>query len=165
RRVALVGYTNAGKSSLLRALTGSDVYVADQLFATLTTTARVLPRSTPPVIVSDTVGFMKALPHELLRSFRSTVMEAVEADMRILVVDSSDAHFRQQLAVTEEVLADLGADPTKQLLVFNKSDCAAPSTLEALENEFSEACFVSAHSPQSVLALRQRVLGFLEAKN
>src|SRR5690606_13090144 len=67
QRVALVGYTNAGKSSLLRALTGSEVYVADQLFATLTTTARVLPRTSPPVIVSDTVGFMRALPHELLR--------------------------------------------------------------------------------------------------
>jgi GTPase len=165
QRVALVGYTNAGKSSLLRALTGSEVYVADQLFATLSTTARVLPRSSPPVIVSDTVGFMRALPHELLRSFRSTLMEAVEADMRVLVVDASDPHFREQLALTEEVLGDLGADAESQVLAFNKCDRASASALSELKHEFPDACFVSALAPDSVGALRTRVTAFLEKNN
>src|SRR5687768_15726465 len=89
--VALVGYTNAGKSSLMRALTGSEVLVADQLFATLDTTVRALqPESRPRVLVSDTVGFIQKLPHDLVASFKSTLDEALEASLLLFVVDASD---------------------------------------------------------------------------
>src|SRR5918999_3859794 len=110
-RVALVGYTNAGKSTLMRALTGSEALVADKLFATLDTTVRALhPESVPRVLVSDTVGFIKNLPHGLVASFKSTLDEALEAALLAHVVDASDPGFERQLAVTEEVLADIGAN-------------------------------------------------------
>ncbi|HEY0880604.1 MAG TPA: GTPase HflX, partial [Archangium sp.] len=104
-RVALVGYTNAGKSSLMRALTGSEVYVADRLFATLDTTVRALqPETRPRILVSDTVGFIKKLPHDLVASFRSTLDEALEASLLLYVADASDPTFRAQLEVTRSVL-------------------------------------------------------------
>ena len=109
-RVALVGYTNAGKSTLMRALTGSEVLVANKLFATLDTTVRALhPESVPRVLVSDTVGFIKNLPHGLVASFKSTLDEALEASLLLHVVDASDPGFERQLAVTEEVLDEIGA--------------------------------------------------------
>jgi GTP-binding protein HflX len=121
--VALVGYTNAGKSTLMRALTGSEVLVADKLFATLDTTVRVLqPESVPRVLVSDTVGFIKNLPHGLVASFKSTLDEALEASLLAHVVDASDPGFERQLAVTEEVLDEIGAQAVPRLLVFNKID-------------------------------------------
>jgi GTP-binding protein HflX len=99
-RVALVGYTNAGKSSLMRALTGSQVLVEDKLFATLDTTVRVLqPETRPRVLVSDTVGFIKQLPHDLVASFRSTLAEALEASLLLFVVDASDPTYEAQLEV------------------------------------------------------------------
>ncbi|MGC4066754.1 MAG: 50S ribosome-binding GTPase [Polyangiaceae bacterium] len=110
-RVALVGYTNAGKSSLMRALTGSDVLVADKLFATLDTTVRALyPETKPRLLVSDTVGFIKKLPHDLVASFRSTLDEALEASLLLLVMDASDPTCDDQLAVTRQVLSEIGAD-------------------------------------------------------
>jgi len=110
RRVGLVGYTNAGKSSLMRALTGSEVLVEDKLFATLGTTVRALaPEVLPRILVSDTVGFIKKLPHDLVASFRSTLDEALEASLLLFVVDSSDPAFRSQLAVTRTVLGEIGA--------------------------------------------------------
>ena len=109
-RVALVGYTNAGKSTLMRALTGSEVLVADKLFATLDTTVRALhPETVPRVLVSDTVGFIKNLPHGLVASFKSTLDEALEASLLAHVVDASDPGFERQLAVTDEVLDEIGA--------------------------------------------------------
>src|SRR5436853_479604 len=122
-RVALVGYTNAGKSTLMRALTGSEALVADKLFATLDTTVRALhPESIPRVLVSDTVGFIKNLPHALVVSFKSTLDEALEASLLVHVVDASDPGFERQLAVTEEVLAEIGAEDVPRLVVFNKID-------------------------------------------
>ena len=122
-RVALVGYTNAGKSTLMRALTGSEVLVADKLFATLDTTVRALhPETVPRVLVSDTVGFIKNLPHGLVASFKSTLDEALEASLLAHVVDASDPGFERQLAVTEEVLDEIGAKAVPRLLVFNKID-------------------------------------------
>jgi GTPase len=121
--VALVGYTNAGKSTLMRALTGSEVLVADKLFATLDTTVRALhPESIPRVLVSDTVGFIKNLPHGLVASFKSTLDEALEASLLAHVVDVSDAGFERQLAVTEKVLDEIGAKAVPRILVFNKID-------------------------------------------
>src|SRR5437868_12365922 len=122
-RVALVGYTNAGKSTLMRALTGSEVLVADKLFATLDTTVRALhPETVPRVLVTDTVGFIKNLPHALVVSFKSTLDEALEASLLAHVVDASDAGFERQIAVTEEVLNEIGAKDVPRLLVFNKID-------------------------------------------
>src|SRR5438445_12270733 len=122
-RVALVGYTNAGKSTLMRALTGSEALVADKLFATLDTTVRALqPESIPRVLVSDTVGFIKNLPHGLVASFKSTLDEALEASLLVHVVDASDPGFERQLAVTEDVLDEIGAQDLPRLVVFNKFD-------------------------------------------
>ena len=122
-RVALVGYTNAGKSTLMRALTGSEVLVANKLFATLDTTVRTLhPESVPRVLVSDTVGFIKNLPHDLVASFKSTLEEAAEASLLLQVIDASDPGWERQLLVTDEVLAEIGAQKVPRLRVFNKID-------------------------------------------
>src|SRR2546428_760226 len=122
-RVALVGYTNAGKSSLMRALTGSPVFVADKLFATLDTTVRALwPASRPRILVSDTVGFIKKLPHDLVASFGSTLHEALEASLLLQIVDAADPVFRAQMQVTREVLEEIGAGDVPWILVLTKSD-------------------------------------------
>src|SRR4051812_965590 len=124
-RVALVGYTNAGKSTLMRALTGSEVLVADKLFATLDTTVRALhPETVPRVLVSDTVGFIKNLPHALVVSFKTTLDEALEASLLAHVVDAGDPGWERQLEVTDEVLDEIGATDVPRLLVFNKMDLA-----------------------------------------
>ncbi|HEU5061161.1 MAG TPA: GTPase HflX [Kofleriaceae bacterium] len=155
--VALVGYTNAGKSSLMRALTGSDVYVADELFATLDTTVRVLhPRTEPPILVSDTVGFIKKLPHDLVASFRSTLDEAREADLLLQVVDAADPAFRDHIEVTRSVLADLGIDQP-QWMLLNKMDLVPPDDRQALALELPDAIQISARSPDDVAHLRERI--------
>src|SRR5205823_844036 len=131
-RVALVGYTNAGKSTLMRALTGSEVYVADKLFATLDTTVRPLaPATRPRVLLSDTVGFIDKLPHGLVASFKSTLDEALEAGLLAQVVDASDPNFERQLQVTTDVLAEIGAVDVPRLLVFNKIDRVGDVEAEA----------------------------------
>jgi GTP-binding protein HflX len=164
--VALVGYTNAGKSSLMRALTGSAVYVADELFATLGTTVRVLaPRTDPPILVTDTVGFIKKLPHDLVASFRSTLDEAAQADLLLKVVDASDPDFRQQIQVTRDVLFELdGTEP--HLLLLNKIDLVSEATRSQLAADISDAIQLSAHQPADVSRLRDliqaRFLGELE---
>jgi GTP-binding protein HflX len=163
-KVALVGYTNAGKSSLMRALTGSDVLVADKLFATLGTTVRALhPESHPRILVSDTVGFIKNLPHDLVASFRSTLDEAHEASLLLFVVDASDPAFRSQLEVTREVLGDLGALNIPHKLVLNKVDRLAPEQHKALAKEFPEAIQLSAKNADDVQALRKTLVEFFEA--
>jgi GTP-binding protein HflX len=162
-RVALVGYTNAGKSSLMRALTGSEVYVADKLFATLDTTVRSLsPESRPKVLVSDTVGFIKKLPHDLVASFRSTLDEAREATLLLHVVDASDPAWRTQYAVTREVLSEIDAGSVPSMLVLNKRDRLDRAALDALALEYPDAVLVSALDRGSVLALRERILETLE---
>ena len=121
--IALVGYTNAGKSSLMRALTGNEVYVADKLFATLDTTVRrLIPPTEPPILVTDTVGFIKKLPHDLVASFRSTLDEAGDADLLLHIVDASDAAVADHIAVTKSVLAEIGADEVPTWLILNKID-------------------------------------------
>ncbi|MBK9072826.1 MAG: GTPase HflX [Myxococcales bacterium] len=157
--IALVGYTNAGKSSLMRALTSSEIYVADKLFATLDTTVRALhPRSEPPILVTDTVGFIKKLPHDLVASFRSTLDEANEADLLLHVVDAADPAMLQQFAVTREVLAEIGADTRPSLLVLNKADQLSPEQLAAHRAAYPDAVLMSARSPQDVARLRERII-------
>jgi GTP-binding protein HflX len=165
-RVGLVGYTNAGKSSLMRALTGSQVLVENKLFATLDTTVRALvPETKPRVLVSDTVGFIKKLPHDLVASFRSTLDEALEASLLLYVIDASDPQHEPQLEVTRSVLREIGADKVPSKLVFNKSDRLAPAQLESLlaSSRARDAIVLSAHNPENVLALRRTIVEFFEA--
>jgi GTP-binding protein HflX len=165
RRVALVGYTNAGKSSLMRALTGSGVYVADKLFATLDTTVRALrPETEPRILVSDTVGFIKKLPHELVASFRSTLDEALEASLLLYLVDASDPTFRAQLQVTREVLQEIGAGEVSSRILLNKRDRLDPATAAALQLEYPEAMMISAKDPDDVLAVRELIVSFFDGE-
>jgi GTPase len=164
RRIALVGYTNAGKSSLMRALTASEVYVEDKLFATLDTTVRALqPEAKPRILVSDTVGFIKKLPHDLVASFKSTLDEALEASHLLHIVDAADPSWESQLEVTQEVLAEIGAGDVPSTLVMNKVDLLEPEALAALRRRLPEAWFVSARSPEDVATVRTRIIAIFEA--
>lgn len=157
--VALVGYTNAGKSSMMRALTGSEVLVENKLFATLDTTVRALyPATQPRILVSDTVGFIKKLPHDLVASFHSTLAEAHDASLLLYVVDASDATFRTQLDVVHEVLGEVGVDDIKKLLVLNKSDQLSIEQQEALMEEFPDAMMTSTRNPLDVAKLHQYIV-------
>ena len=160
-RVALVGYTNAGKSTLMRALTGSEVLVADKLFATLDTTVRALhPESVPRVLVSDTVGFIKNLPHGLVASFKSTLDEALEASLLVHVVDASDPGFERQLAVTEEVLGEIGAHGVPRLLVFNKIDRGGDE--KTLRAKYPGCSVMSARREGDVAKLREAIVAHFQ---
>ena len=162
-RVALVGYTNAGKSSLMRALTGSQVLVEDKLFATLDTTVRALqPETKPRVLVSDTVGFIKQLPHDLVASFRSTLAEALEASLLLFVVDASDPTWEAQLEVSRGVLREIGADAVPSRLVLNKMDRVDAANRTDLVAKHPEAILLSAHSAIDVKALRDTIISFFE---
>lgn len=166
--VALVGYTNAGKSTLMRALTGSEVLVANKLFATLDTTVRALyPESVPRVLVSDTVGFIKNLPHGLVASFKSTLEEALDASLLLHVIDASDSGFERQLEVTDEVLNEIGAQAVPRLRVFNKidhvGDLAAQVQCEtALRAQYPDCIVMSARRPDDVAKLRAAILAFFQ---
>jgi GTP-binding protein HflX len=163
-RVALVGYTNAGKSSLMRALTGSEVVVADQLFATLDTTVRALqPEAKPRVLVSDTVGFIKKLPHDLVASFRSTLAEALEASLLLFVVDASDPTYESQLEVSRNVLREIGADVVPSHLLLNKIDRVNEADRATLRAKHPDAILLSAKSLEDVAALRETIIAFFEA--
>ncbi|RZA23238.1 MAG: GTPase HflX, partial [Lysobacteraceae bacterium] len=121
-RVALVGYTNAGKSTLFNALTGSDAYAADKLFATLDPTVRRLNLAGGSIMLSDTVGFVRDLPHELVAAFRSTLSEAREADLLLHVIDAADPLREDRIAQVDSVLQEIGAGDIPQVLVYNKID-------------------------------------------
>ena len=166
--VALVGYTNAGKSTLMRALTGSEVLVANKLFATLDTTVRALqPESVPRVLVSDTVGFIKNLPHGLVASFKSTLDEALDAALLLHVVDASDPGFERQLEVTNAVLAEIGADDVPRLRVFNKIDHVGDEAAQAectatLREKYPDCIVMSARRPDEVARLRAAIVAFFQ---
>src|SRR2546425_286885 len=148
----------------MRALTGSHVLVADKLFATLDTTVRALwPESRPRVLVSDTVGFIKKLPHDLIASFRSTLDEALEASLLLQIVDAADPVFRAQMQVTREVLEEIGAGDVPWILVLNKIDKVAQTEREELLKEFPAALLVSAKDPADVGRVRDAILGALAA--
>jgi len=159
-KVAIVGYTNAGKSSLMRALTSSDVLVADQLFATLDTTVRALqPETQPRILVSDTVGFIRNLPHDLVASFRSTLDEALDASL-LHVVDASDPSLRSHIQVTREVLESIDAGQLPSLLILNKIDAVDLAQEALLKREFPDAIAMSALNPKDIEALYQRLVRF-----
>ncbi len=166
--VALVGYTNAGKSTLMRALTGSEVLVANKLFATLDTTVRTLyPESVPRVLVSDTVGFIKNLPHGLVASFKSTLDEALDASLLLHVIDASDPGFLRQLEVTDQVLKDISADDVPRLRIFNKIDHVGDEAAQlackaALEEQFPGCIVMSARRPEDVTVLHRVIVQFFQ---
>jgi GTPase len=143
---ALVGYTNAGKSTLMRLLTGADVLVADQLFATLDTkTRRWRLDGSETVLLSDSVGFIRDLPHHLVASFRATLEEAIHADMLIHVADASHPRVEQQIAAVEKVLEELECNPAQKMLVLNKVDkIIDPTVMTVLRQKYPDALVVSA---------------------
>src|SRR4051812_9569132 len=157
--LALVGYTNAGKSTLFRALTGADAYVADQLFATLDPTVRriVLPGNTT-VVVADTVGFIRELPHELVAAFQSTLTEAREATLLLHVVDVSDPRRDEHIDEVNRVLAEIGAADLPQILVFNKIDrLGGDPRLERDENGRVSHVWLSAAQARGLDVLHEAV--------
>jgi GTP-binding protein HflX len=163
--IALVGYTNAGKSTLLNALAGADVFVADMLFATLDPTSRAvaLP-SGQRVVVSDTVGFINKLPHDLVEAFRATLEEVLRADLLLEVVDASDPDFIGQQTAVQAVLDELGAGDKPRITVFNKIDLLDADLRAAELPEIEEAAFVSARSGEGIPELLERLGSALRAR-
>jgi GTPase len=156
--VAIAGYTNAGKSSLLNRLTGAQVLVDDSLFATLDPAVR--RAKTPsgwPYTLTDTVGFVRHLPHQLVDAFRSTLEEVADADLILHVVDGSDADPRLQLAAVREVLAEVGAGNVPELVVINKADAADPIELEGLRLAEKQSVIVSARSGEGIEELQAEI--------
>ena len=167
-QVALVGYTNAGKSTLMRALTGKDVLVANKLFATLDTKVRTLyPESVPKVLVSDTVGFIKNLPHGLVASFKSTLDEALNASLLLHVIDAGDPGFEAQIEVTDKVLAEIGADTVPRIRVFNKIDYLMDAAAQAertaeLHANYPGCIVLSAQREDDIKNLHQTIVQFFQ---
>jgi GTPase len=160
--IAIVGYTNAGKSSLLNALTGAGVLVQDALFATLEpTTRRAEFEDGRPFVLTDTVGFVRHLPTQLVEAFRSTLEEVVDAELLVHVVDGSDVNPLAQISavreVISEVVADHNSDAPPELLVVNKIDAAGDLMLAKLRHALPGAVFVSAHTGDGIDALRRRM--------
>jgi GTPase len=149
--IALVGYTNAGKSTLLNQLAGADVLVADQLFATLDTTARrvALPDSRT-VVATDTVGFVRKLPTQLIEAFKSTLEETLRADLLLHVIDAAHPEAEAQVAAVDRVLQEIGADGMRRILVLNKSDVADPADLTALRRRLPDTVVVSGRTGDGV---------------
>jgi GTPase len=168
-RAALVGYTNAGKSSILRMLSGSELFVEDRLFATLDPATRAVDLDGTKVLVTDTVGFIRKLPHHLVASFRATLEEAMTADLLLHVVDASHPGWEEQKHVVEEVLAELGLADRETVLVFNKADklthreeVALRARVEAVFDE--RAVFNSAVEPSGLQELRALMLEAVRAQ-
>lgn len=160
---ALVGYTNAGKSTLLNTLTDAEALTENQLFSTLDPTVRRLQLEAGTVLVSDTVGFVRNLPHELVEAFRSTLEQIAEADLLLHVVDSTDRDPDRQISVVREVLSEVGAAGIPEMLVFNKIDVAPGPVVERLTNLYSGSVAVSAESGAGVDNLKERLAEQLRA--
>ncbi len=162
--VAIVGYTNAGKSSLLNRLTDADVMVRNELFATLDPTVRqATTEDGREFTFTDTVGFVRNLPHQLVEAFRSTLEEATFADVLMHVVDAAHPDPHGQLAAVREVLAEADTDDIAELIVFNKSDLADPEVLTGLLARYPEAVAVSAATGEGIGELRERLAELLPA--
>jgi GTP-binding protein HflX len=165
-RVALVGYTNAGKSTLFNALTRADAFVEDRLFATLDSTTRQMVSPDRRVaLITDTVGFIRKLPHHLVASFRSTLAEAIEADLLLLVVDASDPDFRRRMGVVDQVLEEILVTPRPTLVVFNKADLLEEERATALRAEFTDCRVVSARTGQGLTELREHLWQLAAARS
>ncbi|MFK7873543.1 MAG: GTPase HflX [Oligoflexales bacterium] len=163
-RVGLVGYTNSGKTSLMSSLTRTESEGKDELFATLDASTRMIdPNTRPRILLSDTVGFIRRLPHALVDSFRSTLEEVVHANLLLHVVDLSHPNYQAQIEVTKQVLEEVGAGDIPTLLVFNKRDQVEdPFLARIVSRAHSDSIVVSAHDRNDVLKLRERVFSFFE---
>ena len=159
-KVALVGYTNAGKSSLMNKLTGADILVENKLFATLDPTVRKIKKNFPyPVLLSDTVGLINKLPHDLVASFKSTLDEVRDADLLIHVVDISHPEYKNQLQTTDDLLIQMGMDEIEVILVFNKIDSIEDlENLEKAHENFPSAVSISCKKNEGIDVLRQKII-------
>lgn len=157
--VAIVGYTNAGKSTLLNALTNADIYAEDQLFATLdTTTRRVTFETGSSALLTDTVGFIRDLPHEIVKAFKSTLEEAVFADLILLVADASDPQCQDKIEITKRTLEEIGAG-SKQIVVFNKCD----KLDKYFDNQsLNDSIFISAKTGVGLDLLKKKIEEFFD---
>ena len=161
-RVALVGYTNAGKSTLMNALTDTKVLAEDRLFATLDSTVRRLEMENHEVLLSDTVGFIRKLPHNLIESFKSTLDELREADFLLHVVDASNRMIEDYIEVVNNTLEELEVNKTRKILVFNKIDLLDPHRLVELKKEYPGAQFVSGERHIGLINLQNRIESLIE---
>ena len=163
-RVSLVGYTNAGKSTLFKALTGADVFIKDQLFATLDTTIRkLILDSSHKVLLSDTVGFIRKLPHNLIASFRSTLKEVLEADLIVIVLDISSAEIEDHLDTINNVLEDMGANDVPVLHVLNKVDKISDDKIEKVKRSFVDSVIISAQHHLMISELKKKIVEKMES--
>lgn len=165
-QVSIVGYTNAGKTTLINRLTGAGLLAENKLFATLESATRILPsKIKPDVLVSDTVGFIKNLPHNLVASFRSTLSVVRDADLLLHVVDGSSPNLEQHIETTEQVLKEIEAFKIPRILVFNKMDLIGDKMDELiLKKTYPEGICVSANDSDSVQALKERVENYFQQK-
>jgi GTP-binding protein HflX len=158
KQVAIVGYTNAGKSTLLNALTKADAYVEDRLFATLDPKTRVYEDGNGPgILFTDTVGFIRDLPHGLVKAFHATLEEVLEADLILIVIDAASEHAAHHKRVVEEVLKELGAEASPKLLVLNKTDLLGDPEKVRTRDVFPEAVLISAAQKQGLRELIEAV--------
>ena len=164
-RVAIVGYTNAGKSTLMNAMTDENVLVQDQLFATLDTTVRQCELDgTHTILLSDTVGFIRKLPHRLVASFKSTLKEAREADLILKIADLSSDYWKEHLKTVDSILKELEAHKIPDMTVFNKIDRCGTDDFQKVKNDYPESVFISALDHVGIDTLKQRILDFLHQK-
>ena len=163
-RVSLVGYTNAGKSTLFKSLTGADVFIKNQLFATLDTTIRKLNLdSSHRILLSDTVGFIRKLPHNLVASFKSTLKEVLEADLILIILDINSTQILDHIKTIEEVLEQLGAENIKKLFVLNKFDLIKDkSKIKKLKRMFPESVIVSAKEHLMISELKSQIFDIMD---
>lgn len=164
-RVSLVGYTNAGKSTLFKAITGTDVYIKDQLFATLDTTIRKLNLdSSHEILLSDTVGFIRKLPHNLVASFKSTLKEVLEADLILMVLDISSPQIKEHVNTIVDVLKEMGANEIPIIEVLNKVDLISDGTMiEKLQRSFPRSITISAQNHLRLSDIKQRVIKMMDS--
>ncbi len=175
-RISLVGYTNVGKSTLLNTLTNANVYVENKLFATLDTSTKVLEllvsedgtvtKFPKKILVSDTVGFIKNLPHNLIESFKSTLAEVIESDLLLHVIDVSNENFNEQMEVVKDTLREIGAENKNIINVFNKVDMIEDHDLILnLKSEFRESVFISAEKGLNINSLMEKIKSELNKEN
>lgn len=165
-KVALVGYTNAGKSTLMNQLTGAETLVENKLFATLDSTMRKIKKNFPyPVVLSDTVGLIDKLPHDLIASFKSTLDEVRDANLLIRMVDISDSNAKRQIETTNNVINELGVEDTDSLLVFNKVDNVNdPEIIESELQRHPKAIIISSKNGTGLDVLRNSIISSYEKK-
>ena len=163
-RVSLVGYTNAGKSTLFNALTGENVFIKDQLFATLDTTIRQLDLdSSHQILISDTVGFIRKLPHNLVASFKSTLKEVLEADLILVVLDISSSQLFEHIKTIDDVLVELGTEKIPRLNVLNKVDLISdPNMIERRKRELPQSVIISASEKIRLNELKSKIFDKME---